>query len=52
MNRPEQRKFGGFSFYVILMIVILAVTFMMSRSDRAKDTSLFEVEQMISNGWV
>ena len=52
MNRPEQRKFGGFSFYVILMIVILAVTFMMSRSDRAKDSTLFEVEQMISNGWV
>ncbi len=52
MNRPEQRKFGGFSFYIILMIVILAATFMMSRSDRAKDSTLFEVEQMISNGWV
>ena len=52
MNAPEKRKFGGFSFYVILMIIILAVTFMMSRSDRPKDTTLYEVELMIENGYV
>ncbi len=52
MNAPEKRKFGGFSFYVILMIIILAVTFMMSRSDRPKDTTLYEVELMIDNGYV
>ncbi|MCK9351056.1 MAG: ATP-dependent zinc metalloprotease FtsH [Clostridiales bacterium] len=52
MNGPQQRKFGGFSFYVILMIAILAVTLMMSRSDKVKDTSLFEVEEMIRSGQV
>ena len=52
MNAPQQRKFGGFSFYVILMIVILAVTLLMSRNDKVKDTTLFEVEQMIASGQV
>ena len=37
---------------MILMIVILAVTFMMSRSDRSKDSTLFDVEQMIQSGSV
>ncbi|HPX93723.1 MAG TPA: ATP-dependent zinc metalloprotease FtsH [Bacillota bacterium] len=52
MKAPEQRKFGGFSFYIILMIVIMAVTFMMSRGDRSKDATLFDVEQMIKSGTV
>ena len=52
MNAPEQRKFGGFSFYIILMIVIMAVTFMMSRGDSTKDATLFDVEQMIRSGAV
>lgn len=52
MNAPQQKKFGGFSFYVILMIVILAVTFMMSRSDRTKDATLYDVEAMIRSGTV
>ncbi len=52
MNAPEKRKFGGFSFYVILMVIILAATFLMSRSDKPKDTTLYEVEQMIEKGYV
>lgn len=47
----QQRKFGGFSFYVILMIAILATTFMLSQSDK-KDITLYEVEQMIQGGQV
>ncbi|NLA71432.1 MAG: ATP-dependent zinc metalloprotease FtsH [Clostridiaceae bacterium] len=34
------------------MIVILLTTFMMSRADRTKDSTLFEVEQMIRDGAV
>lgn len=52
MNAPKQKKFSGFSFYIILMIVILLTTFMMSRADRTKDSTLFEVEQMIRDGAV
>ncbi len=47
----QQRKFGGFSFYIILMVVILAVTMFLSRSEQ-KDVTLFEVEQMIQSGLV
>ncbi|HZK29478.1 MAG TPA: hypothetical protein VFD19_04605, partial [Clostridia bacterium] len=52
MNLPKQKKFSGFSFYIILMMVILLATFMMSRADRVKDSTLFEVEQMIMDGTV
>ncbi len=47
----QQRRFGGFSFYIILMIAILVVTFMLSRSDQ-KDMTLYDVEQMIQSGSV
>ncbi|MGI6617395.1 MAG: ATP-dependent zinc metalloprotease FtsH [Saccharofermentanales bacterium] len=50
MNTQKPRRFGGFSFYIVMMVVILAVTFFMSRGDRQKQTSLYEVEQLIQSG--
>ena len=50
MNTQKPRRFGGFSFYIVMMLVILAVTFFMSRGDRQKQTSLYEVEQLIQSG--
>lgn len=50
MNTQKPRRYGGFSFYIVMMIVILAVTFFMSRGDRQKQTSLYEVEQLIQSG--
>jgi cell division protease FtsH len=47
----QQRRSGGFSFYIILMIAILVTTFLLSKSDN-KDITLYEVEQMIQSGQV
>lgn len=50
MQPQEPRRFGGFSFYIVLMIVILVVTFFMSRTDVSKDATLDDIDQMIQSG--
>jgi cell division protease FtsH len=50
MQPQEPRRFGGFSFYIVLMIVILVVTFFMSRTDVSKDATLDDIDHMIQSG--
>ena len=46
--RPKKR-FGGFSFYLILMLVIFAMTYFMSNMSGGKGYTLSEVRSLIEN---
>jgi|BioPla2DNA2_1021312.scaffolds.fasta_scaffold00165_12 cell division protease FtsH len=46
--RPKKR-FGGFSFYLILMLVIFAMTYFMSNMSSGKGYTLSEVRSLIEN---
>ena len=47
-SMKPRRRFGGFSFYIILMLVILAMTYFMSNVSTGKTYTLSEMRNMIA----